>query len=229
MNENARLTAQSLKVAQDRAQALFDAVVSEGLIQPGKSESELSRDIHELARRSFGVKRHWHRKVVRAGANTLLTYHEDGEEARIGEDDVVYLDFGPVFGEWEADFGRTYVLGEDPLKIKLVADLGTAFAAGRRHFEAETNLSAGELYDFVEAKARELGWEFGAPTAGHLIGHFPHERVPDKAKRFSIRHGNAQSLREADDQGAPRHWILEIHLVDRTRRFGGFLEELLTA
>jgi hypothetical protein len=29
--------------------------------------------------------------------------------------------------------------------------------------------------------------------------------------------------------GAVRHWILEIHLVDRERQIGGFLEQLPTA
>jgi Xaa-Pro dipeptidase len=62
-----------------------------------------------------------------------------------------------------------------------------------------------------------LGWEFGAPTAGHLIGHFPHERTPRDPKRFSIRHGNDVSLREPDDTGAMRHWILEIHFIDPVR------------
>jgi hypothetical protein len=29
------------------------------------------------------------------------------------------------------------------------------------------------------------------------------------------------------DDGQPRHWILEIHLLDPTGMFGGFYEELL--
>jgi hypothetical protein len=28
--------------------------------------------------------------------------------------------------------------------------------------------------------------------------------------------------------GRPRHWILEIHFIDRRQQFGGFFEELLT-
>jgi hypothetical protein len=35
-------------------------------------------------------------------------------------------------------------------------------------------------------------------------------------------------LREPDRNGRPRHWILEIHFVDRQLEIGGFLEELLT-
>jgi Xaa-Pro dipeptidase len=46
----------------------------------------------------------------------------------VGEDDIVFLDFGPVFEEWEADFGWTYVVGNDPLKHKLRRDIEEAFA-----------------------------------------------------------------------------------------------------
>jgi hypothetical protein len=48
------------------------------------------------------------------------------------------------------------------------------------------------------------------------------------AKRFSIRHGNDLRLREPDENGLARHWILEIHFIDRTNAIGGFFEELLT-
>jgi Xaa-Pro aminopeptidase len=189
----------------------------------------LTQDIHELARRDFGLRRHWHKRVVRAGANTLLTYHDESEDRRIMEDDIVYLDFGPVFEEWEADFGRTYVLGADPEKHRLVADLSEAFARGKALYESTPNLTCGELYDFVRDLAAPRGWEFGAPTAGHLIGQFPHEQPPGGAGRYKIRHGNEIMLREPDARGAMRHWILEIHFVDRAREIGGFYEELLTA
>jgi Xaa-Pro dipeptidase len=110
----------------------------------------------------------------------------------------------------------------------LVADLSVAFQRGKDLFRKTPNLTAGELYDFVVALAATGGWEFGAPTAGHLIGQFPHERAPDDARRFSIRHGNVLPLRTLDARGAERHWILEIHFIDRTRQIGGFFEELLT-
>jgi Xaa-Pro aminopeptidase len=220
--------AQSLKSAQDTAAALFAETVSSGLIEPGKLESQLSKDIHELARQRFGLRRHWHKRIARAGPNTLLTYHDAAEDRRIAEDDIVYLDFGPVFNEWEADFGRTYALGDDPDKHRLVADIAAAFAQGKALFERTPKLTCGELYDFVHDLARPKGWEFGAPTAGHLIGHFPHEQAPADPKRFKIRHGNRTELREPDDKGAMRHWILEIHFVDRARKIGGFFEELLT-
>jgi len=220
--------AQSLLDAQNKAAALFRAVVSEGLIQAGKSESELSKDIHALAKSRFGLRRHWHKRLVRAGPNTLLTYGDEAPDRQIGADDIIYLDLGPVFEEWEADFGRTYALGTDPLKHRLVADLSAAFESGKDLFRRTPDLTAGQLYDHVAGLAAQAGWEFGAPTAGHLIGQFPHERAPGDSRRFSIRHANGQSLREPDRNGRPRHWILEIHFIDRPRGIGGFLEELLT-
>jgi Xaa-Pro aminopeptidase len=220
--------AQSLIEAQDKARALFAEVVAGGLIVPGKLESELSTDIHHLARERFGLRRHWHKRIARAGENTMTTYYDEPEDRRISGDDVVYLDFGPVFEAWEADFGRTYVVGSDPVKHRLVADIEAAFARGKDLYRRTPSLTAGELYDYVAGLAVEAGWEFGAPAAGHLIGHFPHERDPHDLRRFSVRHGNATRLREPDAAGRPRHWILEIHFVDRQRRIGGFFEELLT-
>ncbi len=219
---------QALLGAQRKAEDLFAKVVASGLIRPGVLESELSLEIHELAKRDFGLRRHWHKRVVRAGSNTVLTYQAEPPDRRLAADDVVYLDFGPLFDEWEADYGRTYVLGDDPLKHKLVADIETAFKRGKQRFMEDPELTAGGLYDYVSDLAKQAGWVFAAPTAGHLIGHFPHERAPGNQPRFSIRHGNCIGLREPDAQGAPRHWILEIHFADAARTFGGFREELLT-
>ncbi len=218
---------QSLLEAQNKAQALFADVVNGGLIAAGKLESELSDEIHHLAQERYGVRRHWHKRIARSGPNTLRGYYEESQDRRIEADDVVFLDFGPVFDSWEADFGRTYALGSDPAKHRLVSDIGAAFRRGKELYERTPDLTAGALYDFVAGLATTSGWEFGAPTAGHLIGHFPHERNPD-SKRFQVRSGNSQRLREPDDNGNARHWILEIHFVDRTRGFGGFFEELLT-
>lgn len=219
---------QALANAQRKAQELFTAVVDAGLIREGLLESELSEQIHELARERFGVRRHWHKRVVRCGPNTVLTYYDEPADRRIAADDLVYLDFGPLFEDWEADFGRTYVLGTDPVKHRLVADIESAFASGKQRFRDDPHLTAGGLYDFVQDLARQMGWEFGNTSAGHLIGHFPHESAPGDTRRFSIRHGNDLDLREPDGNGARRHWILEIHFVDRAKMIGGFFEELLT-
>jgi len=121
----------SLIEAQRKAEALFAEVLERGLIQAGKLESELTSEIHALARSKFNLRRHWHKRLARCGPNALMGYYDEAPDRRIGEDDVVYLDFGPVFGAWEADFGRSYALGPDPRKHQLVRDIAAAFRRGK--------------------------------------------------------------------------------------------------
>ncbi len=64
---------QKLLWAQESALQLFAAIESSALIRPGRAESEISDDICELATRLFNVTRHWHKRIVRAGRNTLAT------------------------------------------------------------------------------------------------------------------------------------------------------------
>src|ERR1700744_1940645 len=108
-----------LMLAQLQATALFDAVEALGLIAAGKFESELTNEIALVAHSRFGVEKHWHKKIVRSGPNTLLPYNGDPPDRLIKKDDILFLDFGPVIDGFEADLGRTYVLGDDLLKLQL--------------------------------------------------------------------------------------------------------------
>ena len=148
---------QALWAAQLRAEALFASVVDGGLIRPGVSESELSDEVHALARKMFGFKRHWHRRVVRSGPNTVMTYYDDPPDRRLEADDILFLDFGPVFEGWEADLGRTYVLGSDVRKHRLAADIEQTFRRGQELYESDPNLTAGALYDYVAGLATAAG------------------------------------------------------------------------
>lgn len=151
----------ALARARRTAARLFADVVGSGLIRAGVLESELTEEIYALAARDFGVRRHWHKRVVRSGPNSALPYHADPPDRRIDNDDVVYVDLGPVFGEWEADFGRTYVLGPDAHEQRLVSDIEDAFHRGKELYRTELGLSAGDLYDYVSRLANQSGWEFG--------------------------------------------------------------------
>src|SRR5471030_2471798 len=133
-------TSQALLAAQIKAEALFREVVERGMVSAGKLESELTAQIHALAQSRFGLRRHWHKRIARSGPNTLLTYHDESADRRITDDDIVYLDFGPVFEAWEADFGRTYVVGSDPDKHRLVGDLSRAFARGKNLYRQSPSL-----------------------------------------------------------------------------------------
>jgi Xaa-Pro aminopeptidase len=224
--EDAR--AASLRDAQTKAAQLFSAIEERGLVRPGVTEREVQLEIHGLARDLLGVTRHWHKKIVRAGVNTLEPYSENPPDRVIADDDIVFLDFGPVFEEWEADFGRTFVLGDDPVKHRLVDDLPVVFAAGRAHFEARPDITGEELYVEVVRLARESGWEFGHYHCGHLVGEFPHVTLDAARTHNLLMRGSTKPMRRLDPQGRQPHWVLEVHLVDRDRQVGGFYEELLT-
>ncbi|HUO36060.1 MAG TPA: M24 family metallopeptidase [Candidatus Acidoferrum sp.] len=220
--------AAALRAAQNCAGALFKAVEANGLIRPGISESQLNERIYGLAEREFGVNKHWHKRIVRAGSNTLLPYDENPPDLTLGEDEIVFLDLGPVFEEWEADFGRTFVIGSDPVKHKLREDIQKAFAEGKEYFKAHPDITAAELYRHAQDLAKKYGWEYGGPIAGHLVGQFPHERIPGDKITLYVHPKNPNRMRDLGADGQTRHWILEIHFVDRARKIGGFYEELLT-
>jgi Xaa-Pro dipeptidase len=218
----------ALLEAQRKAAQLFEKIEVLGLIRPNVLETEINQAVHALAEADFGVKTHWHKRIVRAGANTLAPYDENPPDLVVGEDDIVFLDLGPVFEEWEADFGRTFVLGSDPAKLKLQRDIATAFGEGKAHFDAHPEITAAELYRFAQELARKHGWEYGGPIAGHLLGQFPHERIPGDKVSLYVHPDNPVRMRDPGADGQERHWILEIHFVDRARAIGGFYEELLT-
>lgn len=216
-----------LRAAETRALTMFDAVERAGFIAPGRTELEVQNDICALAERSFGVTDHWHRRIVRAGANTLCIYNEKPPVRVIAPDDTVFVDLGPVFERWQADVGRTYVVGDDPEKKRLVRDLSRLFEVVKAHYDATPDITCEGLYDHACRTAGEAGWLFGGTIAGHTIKGDGHKPDPDRSDPRFIARGNASRMRDSDAQGDERHWILEIHLVDKAHSFGGFYERLL--
>ena len=113
--------------AQQKADALFRRIDERQIIRAGVTESQINEDVYALAREMFGVDTYWHKRIVRAGRNTLAPYDENPPDLTIQADDIVFIDLGPVFEQWEADFGRTFVVGSDPMKLKLRDDIAAAF------------------------------------------------------------------------------------------------------
>jgi Xaa-Pro dipeptidase len=220
-------TALALHAAQDRAAALFQAIEEKRLVRPGETEEGLSRAIFALASSDFGVAKHWHRRVVRSGPHTRMLFRELPPDRTIEEDDIVSLDLGPVFGELEADFGRSYVLGHDPEKLRLVSDLAAVFRECQELYATTPSMNGRDLFASVCAASERRGWAFGGVHAGHLIGTFPFSREERDHARNRIRPDNEWPMDAPGTDGEPRHWILEVHLLDPTGAFGGFYEELL--
>lgn len=218
---------QKLQDAEAKAVILFQEIEKRGIIKPHETEISINKAIFDLAKELFRIEKYWHKRIVRAGENTLHPYDENPPNLTVQEDDILFLDFGPIFEDWEADFGRTYVLGNDPDKLRLKKDIETAWYEIKSWFDKQKEITGADFYNYIQNYAFDKGWEFGGEIAGHLIGHFPHEKLPSGQKHLYIHPENHNNLRNLDANGNPRHWILEIHFIDRNKKIGGFFEQLL--
>ncbi|MEI9920165.1 MAG: M24 family metallopeptidase [Bacteroidota bacterium] len=221
-------TKEKLNIAQNKTRELFKEVEKRGLIIAGKSESQLTSEIVKIADEKFGMKEHWHKKIVRAGVNTVESYSKSPADRVIQKDDIVILDFGPNFEGWETDLGRTYVLGSDPDKLKIKKDVETAWHEAKAWYDKQDKLTGVEFWNYLTALAKRYGYEFGGEIGGHIIGHFPHEQPDVKgALDLDVHPDNLVSILSLDKNGQRRQWLLEMHFVDRAKGIGAFYEDLL--
>ena len=214
--------------AENKAAILFEEIQNKKLIIEGKSEKDLNSEIFNLALELFNIKKYWHKRIVRAGKNTLVPYQENPPDLILQGDDILFLDFGPVFDEWEADFGRTYVIGSNEKKLKLKQDVELAWHEGKKYFiEHKDQITGAEFYNFTCELAKKYGWEYGNEHGGHLVGHFPHETIIGEDRINYIHPENTLLMCNKDPFGKDRHWIYEIHFIDSKMEIGGFFEQLM--
>ncbi len=218
--------------AEEKAAELFQIAEDRGLIRAGRTERQLNEEVFALAKELFGIEKYWHKRIIRSGPNTLEPYNENPPDLVIQEDDILFFDFGPIFEDWEADFGRTYVIGNDPIKHKLKKDIELAWYEGKEWFHqqrlAGKSLTGAEFYQYAVDMAQRYGWTYGGEIAGHLIGQFPHERLDKGSRGLYVHPENHNDMFAPDANGQPRNWILEIHFIDKEKQIGGFFEQLLT-
>ncbi|WP_009476507.1 M24 family metallopeptidase [Rhodococcus sp. JVH1] len=70
-----------------------------------------------------------------------VSLHQPPEHT-IAADDITFLDFGQILEAWEADFDRTYVLGDEPAKIALRDALESVWERGCNYFHAHLRHAA---------------------------------------------------------------------------------------
>ena len=217
-----------LNHAQDLSIGLFKAIEEKNLIVAGKTEQELNDEVCELAAKKFGIENHWHKKIVRAGRNTLATYPDNPPNRSIEKDDILFIDLGPIVDGYEADIGRTYVLGDDPRKLRLKRDVESAWYEIQAWYQRQSILEASILFDIAVKTAKKYGWEFGGAIAGHIVGKYPHEQPADpRSPELDIHPDNNNDIFLSDANGNKRHWILELQFIDVTHEIGAYFEQLL--
>lgn len=217
------LRVERLLDAERKAAQLFDEIERRAMIRPGVGK-ELSDEIHDLAGEMFGVTRHWHRRIVRAGENTLQPFHERPPDRLIVDDDIVFLDLGPIFEEWEADFGRTFLLGDDPHKRAVRDALPRVWQAGRDYFAGNPDVTGAELFDFVVGAAHAEASRGPAGSPGTWWGVPAQE---DRRPRHRVVHH--ARLGQADAPHRPARAHLPLDPRDPSGRPPARLRRLLRA
>ncbi len=93
----------------------FEAVrrIADG-IEIGMLEEE-ANEMAIATLRDMGTRQGWHKPYVRFGSNTIKTFGAESEPGiRLGEDDIYFIDIGPVWEKYEGDAGETFVTGNNP-------------------------------------------------------------------------------------------------------------------
>src|SRR5437868_10682697 len=90
---------EALRGVERMALNLLDAIEAADFIKAGRTEREIELDIRALAKEKFGIERDWHKRIVRAGINTLSVASDNPPIRTVEDDDMVFLDLGPVLEE----------------------------------------------------------------------------------------------------------------------------------
>ncbi len=208
----AAFTVEKMLFVRDRTRKAIHEIAAR--VKPGMVEEdavEMAKDL--LA--GLDMIKGWHDVYVRFGSNTLKTFGAPSDPGVIlGENDLFFIDIGPVWQDWEGDGGDTFIVGSNAEMARCAADARKLFHIVRKKW-TQTGLGGKGLYDFATAEAEAMGWELNLDLSGHRLSDFPHAAVYDGP------------LAEIDFRPSPLLWVLEIHIRDRDRKFGAFFEDML--
>jgi methionyl aminopeptidase len=183
-------------------------------VHPGMREE----DATAMARATLtelGMRRGWHKTMVRFGPNTTKNFSEKSAEGTIlGDDDIFFIDIGPIYDETEGDAGDTFVVGSNLEHHRARREVRIIWDQVRdKWFRGGT--TGKDLYEYAIAAAASLGWILNLDLTGHRLSEFPHSAHYDG------------TLAEVEFRPNPNLWVLEIVIVHPDRTFGAFYEDLL--
>ncbi len=182
--------------------------------RPGLRESEARQMAIDILQ-DLGMERIWHPVHVRFGINTVKTFRQKSDgDPLLGEDDIFFIDIGPVFRGHEGDVGATFTTGDDPGKAACAAAAKSLFDEVRGAWRDQA-LSGPALYDFAARRAGEMGWTLNLDIKGHRVSDFPH----------AIHRGG--DLGAFEGIPVPGVWVLEIQIANREGTYGAFHEDVL--
>ena len=183
-------------------------------IKPGMLEEEAMEAARRLLK-AWDMLRGWHAIHVRFGENTLKQFGKPSEPGvKLRDDDIFFIDIGPVWQQWEGDAGETYVVGNDVEMHRIACDVQKLFQEVRTEWK-ERHLTGVALYDEASRRAAAMGWQLNLDMNGHRLADFPHAAI------------HKGPLAAAAFTPVTELWVLEIQIRHPTRPFSAFYEDLL--
>jgi Xaa-Pro aminopeptidase len=183
-------------------------------VQPGMMEEDANTLVINTLK-EMGATKAFHKPYIRFGSNTTKTFGADSDKGIcLGEDDIFFIDVGPVWDGYEGDAGETYVTGTNPKFKRCALDAKKIYESVARKWKEEKSTGV-ELYDFAQQMAQDLGWVLNLDLGGHRLGDHPSEE-----------HYNGP-LSQISFHPSPNIWMVEIHIRDTGNQFGAFYEDLL--
>ncbi|ABK98826.1 M24 family metallopeptidase [Pelobacter propionicus] len=202
------------KMQETRAKAQQAVSRIAGQVKAGMLEEDANKMVVATLL-EMGATKAFHKPYIRFGSNTTKTFGADSDPGvRLGEDDIFFIDVGPVWEGYEGDAGDTFVTGSDPELKRCAVDARRIYDAVEKKWKAEKATGV-ELYQFAEQMAKDLGWVLNLDLGGHRLGDYS-----------SAEHYEGP-LSEISFHPSPNLWMVEIHIRHPEKQFGAFYEDLL--
>lgn len=197
--------------AAEKTDALLQEITA--FLKPGVTEGQ-ARDFALTVFKRHGVSQKWHNPYIYFGSNSILTFLDKPvEEKTLQEEDIAYIDIGPIVNGVEGDAGQTVVFGNNPLFHEMKQQSERIFQLAVTYWR-EKNPTGVELYEYIHKLTQEAGYVFHLNPAGHLIGSFPHKGWKDGLNTYPFT-------------PEPGLWILEIQFRHPELAYGAFYEAVL--
>lgn len=163
----------------------------------------------------YNVENKWHPNKFRIGKNTLKTFREISNPGiTLQENDIFYIDIGPVFDDHEGDYGETFVMGQNQEYLDIKDASYSIFKETVEAFKKD-QLTGMKLYQCAQELAKKYGYELNLDVAGHRLGDFPH------AIHYKGKLGKIEIVPEGP------LWVLEIQIRHPKKDFGAFFEDII--
>ncbi|HXX90255.1 MAG TPA: M24 family metallopeptidase [Acidimicrobiales bacterium] len=183
-------------------------------VAPGMAEEE-AKEIARDTLASLEMRRGWHHIIVRCGKNTTKDFMERSEPGVVlGDDDIFFVDIGPIYDGCEGDAGDTFVFGDDPEHHRAKRDVRAIWDDVRATW-MEQQITGQQLYKYAVTVTEDRGWKLNMDLSGHRLSDYPHSAHYDGP------------LAEVGFRPNPNLWVLEIAIAHPDGTFGAFYEDLL--